>query len=431
MDDEVRISEEQFRHVYATAFKTWAQLYSHAIEDGKLPASCFFTQDSFPLQPTFPRNLALRHHWDQIVASGFSVWGSSPAENCPHGIPSFRRLEQLDVAVHDPVLLSISASAPSNCYSNAWFNPHSDYMSILILAWAYILSARWAEIMPTPCTLLYTDSQASYNDATTKQKNCQPSLVVDIGPANPEEARWWAAVLAQGQGWRATIQTSFLSPWSVRVESSTEFLLSLERNTLPSDRSASTFTEACGFLNRFCTRHNVIDQSHAALSAVLFFPYMAGQTLQVPSPSFNKQGQLRKGPIGHHGSFSDLHSIHEGQHLDRLLALSCNTGGIRSLLLSVFYEPSIECNAVTPWLQGSLAAIESLADSDPALLGRMCMDRTPEVACILLGSTILGLQKELLQEVHYGHIPFDLPSAVWSGSIQSFMLEVTVLWSRV
>jgi hypothetical protein len=93
------------------------------------------------------------------------------------------------------------------------------------------------------------------------------------------------------------------------------------------------------------------------------------------------------------------------------------------MLLSVFYEPSIECNAVTPWLQGTLAAIDSLAGDNPYILGRMCMERAPKVAYLWLGSTILGLQKKLLQDVRYGLIPIDLHCAVWSGTVQSFIQE--------
>lgn len=93
------------------------------------------------------------------------------------------------------------------------------------------------------------------------------------------------------------------------------------------------------------------------------------------------------------------------------------------MLLSVFYNSSIECNAVTPWLQGTLAAIDSLTANDPFILGRMCMDRAPEVACLWLGSTILGQQRKLLQDIRYGQMPVNLHSAVWSGKIQSFIQE--------
>ncbi|EMD66084.1 hypothetical protein COCSADRAFT_197610 [Bipolaris sorokiniana ND90Pr] len=313
MDDEVRISEKQFRNTYAAGFETWAQLYSLIVKDAKLPSHCFFTKNTFPLLPTFPQSLELEEHSNGLTASGFSTWGSLPAK-CARCIPSFRRRVQLEVAVKDPVLLSISDLAPTDSYSTSWFNSQNDYVTVLVLAWTYILSARWAEIMSPACSLTYTNNLAKHYDATTISNN--PQHFID---------------------------------------------------------SISTFSEAFGFLSRFCTRHNIVDQSHAALAAVLLLP--------------------------------------------------CNTNGIRPLLLSIFYEPSIECNAVTPWLQGTLAAIESLAGEKLSIFGRMCMERRPEVACIWLGSAILGLQPKLLQDVKYGQIPIDLDSAAWTGTIQSFIQQ--------
>lgn len=61
------------------------------------------------------------------------------------------------------------------------------------------------------------------------------------------------------------------------------------------------------------------------------------------------------------------------------------------MLLNVFYEPIIECNAVTPWLQGALAAVEPLAENRVVILGRVFMDRRPEVGYLWLGNTLLGI----------------------------------------
>lgn len=422
MDDEVRISEKQFRNTYAAGFETWAQLYSLIVKDAKLPSHCFFTKNTFPLLPTFPQSLELEEHSNGLTASGFSTWGSLPAK-CARCIPSFRRRVQLEVAVKDPVLLSISDLAPTDSYSTSWFNSQNDYVTVLVLAWTYILSARWAEIMSPACSLTYTNNLAKHYDATTISNNPQHFIVLDIGPASPKEVRWWAAVLAKGQGWQASIRSSLSSPWSIRVESNSQFLLYPKTDTSHWQDSISTFSEAFGFLSRFCTRHNIVDQSHAALAAVLLLPYMAGKTLQLPPPNFSSQRASIEGPIDSINDFLLPQATLEGQYLDRLLTLSCNTNGIRPLLLSIFYEPSIECNAVTPWLQGTLAAIESLAGEKLSIFGRMCMERRPEVACIWLGSAILGLQPKLLQDVKYGQIPIDLDSAAWTGTIQSFIQQ--------
>ncbi|KAH9879435.1 hypothetical protein J1614_002875 [Plenodomus biglobosus] len=98
------------------------------------------------------------------------------------------------------------------------------------------------------------------------------------------------------------MRSSFLSPWSLRVDSSPEFARSADMNTTNSQASASTFLEAPSFLDRFCTRHNIVDQSHPALTAVILFPYMAGRNLDTPFRSLGEQQQEQtlKSPFDHH-----------------------------------------------------------------------------------------------------------------------------------
>ncbi|KAF9772839.1 hypothetical protein IL306_009438 [Fusarium sp. DS 682] len=85
--------------------------------------------------------------------------------------------------------------------------------------------------------------------------------------------------------------------------------------------------------------------------------------LRLPTPRTSKAGAPRLATdASNNKPYRDR--IYKSQHLDRLLTLSCHTRGIRPLLLSAFYEPRIECNAVTPWLQGTLAAIKHVAVED-------------------------------------------------------------------
>jgi hypothetical protein len=426
MDDAIRISVEQFRFIYEADFRVWARLYLQANKDTQPPSYCFFPQDAFSQQPFFPRNLSLKHDNGQVFATGSSIWGSTGA-TCDHGLPTFRQAVRIGVALKDPVSLSISETAQCDSGYAAWFARNENYLAVLILAWAYILSARWTEIMPGPCSLSYTDCQATYHDATASHQNDQNAINIDIGNANPEEARWWAALLAPGQGWQATMpleQGSFLSPWSVRLQPGPQFSLSRVRNASPSPHLAPSFSDACSYLNRFCELHNIIDQSHAALAAVLLFPSMGGhQTLQLPAPLVSNGKQSLELPFTRYDGQLQHDWIHQGHHLDKFLTLSCNTRGIRPMLLGIFYEPSVECNAVTPWLQGALGAIDHLAGNNPYVMGRMCMERAPKVAYLWLGITILGLQKKLLQDVRFGLIPIELHAAAWSGTVQSFIQE--------
>ncbi|PTD09458.1 hypothetical protein HYE67_006458 [Fusarium culmorum] len=133
--------------------------------------------------------------------------------------------------------------------------------------------------MSGTCSLAYTDSQAISQQDTTECQGNENLISVQLGHVSPQEARWWAAILAPGQGWQTNLeygQETFVSPWSINVQQNFDFLL----------------------------LHNTESRYIGHCSSTTFYR------------------------------------------------------GIRPLLLSVFYKPTIKCNAVTPWLQGSLAAIK-------------------------------------------------------------------------
>ncbi|KAI0849092.1 hypothetical protein F5Y00DRAFT_269722 [Daldinia vernicosa] len=443
MDNAARLSAERFRIIYEESFKVWSNLYHRAIKDPSLPTSYLSLPDLFRLHPFFPNDLTLKHAeytgFSRVYATGSSIWGSQQT-TCDYGLPSFQRQVEIDVVAQHPVLLSIVEISNKNLNFAPWFiNDQQNYLAVLVLAWTYILSARWVEVMPEPCSLLYTNSSAAdYDeDSMTSSESNQNVVSVDIGDVSSEEFRWWAAILAPEPGWQATMilrENIFLSPWSIRLQSGPRFSL-LYRATssapLRLSQSAPSFRSASRFLHNFCVKHNIADQSYAALAAVILFPTMKSrQPLQLPAPTIDNSENLTMA-MSSQISQEHLHNEHQlgyewmcqGNHLDRLLTLSCNVRGIRSMLLSTFYDINIECNAVTPWLQGAVAAIESLASDKPLVLGRMFMERSPQLSFLWLGITVLGLQEKVLQDVRWGLIPIDLHSSVWSGTVQSFLQQ--------
>ncbi|KAG5798302.1 hypothetical protein H9Q69_002699 [Fusarium xylarioides] len=424
MDDAVRISAERFRSIYDRGFKTWVQLYADIEEKSGLPALSVAIQDICQQHPVLSRNIRLKNDQTGVFATGESIW-SSHGTKCAYLIPPFQQSVRIKVAVKKPISLSISQSTEGQNTELSCFLRNQNYLTVLILAWAYILSARWTEIMPGTCSLTYTECQATTHQDTTQYQDEGNLVSVQLGDVSPQEARWWAAILAPGQGWQANVayeQQTSLAPWSIRLQQSFGFLLLHTTDSVSSIYSAATFSDATHYLNRFCARHNVSDQSQAALASVLLLPSMGSlRSLRLPTPS-SRMGVPHITPGPSENKSNDDY-IHKSHRIDKLLTLSCNTRGIRPLLLSVFYEPRIECNAVTPWLQGTLAAIKHVAGNNSYVVGRLCMERSPRVAFLWLGCIILDLQDKLLQEVHFGQIPIDLHSAAWSGTIQSFIQQ--------
>lgn len=80
-----------------------------------------------------------------------------------------------------------------------------DYLPLLFLTWAYILSARWAELLKRSvdheCQMSYTAQSCE----GLVQSDKQHTIHVNIGDdACQEEVHWWRAILYSGNGWDAT-----------------------------------------------------------------------------------------------------------------------------------------------------------------------------------------------------------------------------------
>ncbi|TQW01327.1 immunoglobulin variable region used by the ITC63B heavy chain [Cordyceps javanica] len=422
MTDAVRLSDDDFRRVYDFGFKTWADLHALAVTSPAVPTFVNCATDAFLHQPPVPRTLRLKNEYERAFATGFSSW-SAGGNAC--GLSSFSTPVQIGVTRKEPVKLSIPATM-QNRQGPLISSCDENYIAILMLAWAYILSARWVEIMPEPCSISYTESCAFHgHDVTTKSRNSSDSIEIDIGAASQGEARWWAGILAQGQGWQAAMRSghhrTLLSPWEIHLRSTQSFSISTEIQPSASQCPAPSFSEARTYLRRLCERHDMFDQSLAALAAVLLFPaFGVSQELQLPTPMTREHPTRRKRSV--QASARQEHDqLYQTEYLDKCLTSSCHTKGIRPILLSVFYEPSIYCNAVTPWLQGSLAAINALAAGKPSVLWRMVAFRAPAASWLWLGAITLGLEEKLMREVGFGQMPIDLTSFAWSGTVQSFM----------
>lgn len=283
--------------------------------------------------------------------------------------------------------------------------------------------------MPETCTVRYLSNRAPSDNISPPgvQNAGQTSIILDVGKASREEARWWASVLASGRGWEATLVVgleTFWSPWSIRVQSGPRFIIPRENETVQESFSTPpSFIEALTILDKFCVRHNIIDQSHAALAAVLHLPTMGDRIegLHLPAVVIGSEYPRSQHEASTPGLRHDW-LYQTPNHLDKLLTLSCFVNGIRPMLLGVFYNPNIECNAVSPWLQGTMTVLHALAKhKKPLSIGRMLMDRNPAIAILWVGATILGLQEKLLQDAQLGKMVPNNLSAEWSGKPQSFI----------
>lgn len=78
-------------------------------------------------------------------------------------------------------------------------------LGILAIGWCYILSARLVEMQGGSAIMRYTNSCA---DCLGENLYNPPEAthVIDVGEADAQIVRWWSAILAQREGWKAIVK---------------------------------------------------------------------------------------------------------------------------------------------------------------------------------------------------------------------------------
>ena len=144
-----------------------------------------------------------------LVVNGRSTWRTSKG-TCdlpPRVLP-----KQLILAVGSRLNVRLSEDSPLSVWPGVQGLSGYDkrnYLSVLFFAWAYILSARWVELLNRSadheCHMEYTtqwvDGELSQPDEHSKNQ-------IDIGDdACEEKALWWHSILlCSNDGWDATTE---------------------------------------------------------------------------------------------------------------------------------------------------------------------------------------------------------------------------------
>ncbi|KAL9632748.1 MAG: hypothetical protein Q9204_003664 [Flavoplaca sp. TL-2023a] len=348
--------------------------YVAATTDLRLPAECMQLQRLLGKVPAFPTRSVeahnklstLRYHHSRLGLriSGTSTWRTSLGE-CD--LPPKTLCQELLYGFHD----SVGCSFAEQSHFMDWpgvqegdrQKTEGNHLAILLLAWAYVLSARWVELQP-PCGLTgslppgamhYSDLQAArLND---EEDIPADTIEIDIGQECERAARWWAAILAPGEGWYATIDFGdkiYRSPWSAHIAS--PILLKLRNTSVTHKQSETPISsdEALNYLREYCELHGISSQCIPALAASLFLPWKnsddgASAVLPLPKPSRIPVSRPRQKPPP--GSLHFERSVQsESLLLPYYMTLSCNIRGLRALLSGSFFDPAISCNLVSLWM---------------------------------------------------------------------------------
>lgn len=426
MMDAVRPSAQAFKAMYDRGYQTWAALWQMAAADNRLQYPLSKLCSVFPNHPYFPENLIVDTSFSNTATvRGRTTWRTSRG---PCDLSSFQDEMVLHVASNCPTTIVFSDGPyPTTSFLNHVVR-EGTHVPILVLAWAYILSARWAELIPGAVISDYSSDQVQLNPSNGLHglEDDENHVVVDIGDVDDASARWWTAVLAADGGWDASIRSDtgvlLCSPWSIRTQPGPIFTISANIrpcSAIEKSRSAS-FSTAVRYLSEYCYRHDIADQSQAALAAALLIPVAKfdNRRIKLPVPLLPGKATRNQEKPQVLPSW-DV----EPQQLNRLLTLSCNARGVKALLNSIFFEPDVACNICGAWLQGSFAFLDSDKSGDPRILLRTFMKRDPELGFLWLGAFITGAEERCLQEARMGWWKVDISAAAWTGTHASFIQE--------
>ncbi|EGX88986.1 hypothetical protein CCM_09033 [Cordyceps militaris CM01] len=413
MQDALRPNDETFKRVYATGYQTWIELYHRAI-DSPLEFPSSNMANAFPSHPRIIPQLELdRRSTCVLHAIGRTVWETAD-KNCD--LPSLTMKTALQVTATCATRVHLEDS----CQTTPWnqFGEHGDHIPILTLAWAYVLSARWAEIIPG-ATMEYTNSRAPLFP-TCESIRCD-STPVQLGDMTDHALRWWEAVLATDEGWDASIlhnTQNLKSPWSVSLQMPGMSIHLKSKPATLHNHAPASYATASSYILAYVAYHGIYDQSCAAFATALLLPtrHRISKSVHWARPHFPAKHGVP--PMKSHGQPP---WGRDKQQLDKLLTMSCNTIGMQSILNSSFIEPDLPCNICGAWLQGTFAVLDAPSAQKPAVLAHMLMQKSPHLDFLWLGAILLDVHPYIMRWARPAAWLIDLQAAAWTGTFVSFI----------
>lgn len=454
-DDDLLIpTDAEIRRMFHTARRTWQRFVSLAasIPPGFMPRGTCSPSIMLKDVPPIPKHKATK--WGGI--EGVPVWRRRTGED-QEVICKDREVEAL---VHGlGKSFSLLRRRPKTCRLTLGTGPPPDTaprgLGILTLCWSYIISTRLLELQSR--TARYSE-HCLRPRVTSAYVPGPAEYVVNLpSPASRDLIRWLCVILARGPGWRATsfpVWTIFAST-DVRFVILTDKPVSFDLDEPPTTslQAAELLIELCGFfgLGAGCGARagtsgkgavpcEELPPYTAAFLAALALPTYGAHQLEpmltlFPLERFvgRRGGPVRKGPIGIRQA--DAASIRQYvEDLPYYMTLSAETCGLPSTLWSMFWQPDVPCNLVSPWLAGVLCVLRPLIDArDATTVSNTFALRRPRVALwwtglLLLGSPDIWQQMTLWLETtdgRYGRglaalsYP-DITMSSWTGSPNSF-----------
>ncbi|KAM0195077.1 hypothetical protein ACHAPI_006623 [Fusarium lateritium] len=452
VDDPLIPKQLDVRRVFNNGRHTWQQLVSNALAlpRGTFPSGLdpsIMLQDMPPLPESVPA---------QGVLAGAPTWlvpdpepntrdGADFDLNNVTGTTKYFRL-----AYPSPMECLIT-SDPSAChYGNPTGTADASNapqgLAILTLCWSYILSTRLLQLQKRK--IHFTDSCLRPVPINTVGNLTPNQILVHLPTGTSLRlVHWLCAILAARSGWAPDVQGA-CTPWDAQFTDDVQFVVATGKQvSIDTDAEPPTPTEATELLIEFCNLFGIghepcrskdpspLSPIKAAFLATLAIPFYRMAKLQphLPRPSLTP----RKTTPLDADQTADIHRYTEEARY--YMTLSMHPYALGSVLWSIFWQPEIQCNLVSPWLAAIGSVIQpAFNHSDFEMLIKIFLLRRPRVAMwwhglFLLGNAkILDFIRNYLTTLDEG-CSFDtlsrpdIVTAAWTGAPQSYQDDASLV----
>ncbi|KAH9909258.1 hypothetical protein F4778DRAFT_716006 [Xylariomycetidae sp. FL2044] len=445
-DDSLIPTTADINRVFHQGRKTWTQFVELAksLPGDSMPPGLNNPAIMLKDVPALPRNIPKRG-----VLVGQPLWHVPDENDLYNGTPD--QDWDLKHLYGTQRFFNLSCSSPIECRSSSegashhGVSPDADRqrnstaprgLLLLTLCWSYILSVRFWELQGK--TAIYTENVLQPN-VTTGSRASRNNIQLNLkAPVSQGLVKWLCAILAPKPGWSA--KGGDFAPWTAFCSGDTQISLHTDMPmTSSSDGRPPNSAEAAEFLVEICTIYGLDSSKNmgsssdplspvtAAFLAALALPFYCQHSLQpqFPHPVLRrrpKSNQVEPGPIRQ--LISDL---------PYYMTLSMDRISVGSIIWSIFWEPEVQCNLVSPWLGSILSVLQPIIRAGRLdIVVKAFSFRRPRVALWWLGVFLLGnpaisdfiVRYLETTEERYGYGSMARPDptvSAWTGSPQSFL----------
>lgn len=416
-----RPDAKDFEKVYEQAYRVFHSVHKQAITAPDLLHACLRSLPNIiENYPSFPVPVQIERLGVKTgcgIVSGNSYW-SDASQTGMHvqGVDFMVSVPKpVNVVIQDG---TVKEKVKEKNVVQSWFGESDHHVLVLFFAWKAVLSARWAEMVQDATG---STQQATDTASDTSKEDASKIIDVQLFDVSEEAYHWWCKVLSDGSGWTAQLEIDGVksySPWSTTLQG--QYSFSVHRigegeNTNGASPRGTSFSDALNHVMRYCEYHNAAGQGLTALFAALIVPMVShcGHSITLPAPK-----SASPAPVFDNHSLQIPRLGYLVSRLDKLLTLSCNVRGIKSLLHSAFFNLDVPCNLAGAWLQGGLMVLDGV--ESPSEKAAPLMMRDPAIGSLWAGVFTLGIQKEVFDEMRRGIWEVDLVTAAVTGTMQSF-----------